>query len=254
MARSRAAALKALELDPDLALAHVSLGLVQMYSWDWSEAERTFRHAIALNPGLVWAHSVYALELAYLGRVEESLAELRRARELDPLAVSPAILDLTLMFESAGQHEQASIRLRTAVELDPASAGARNALGIYECNRGSRESAIASLRMAMSLSPDDPLILADLGYCQAITGSRDEARRLLGELEEWSGREYVDPVSLAHLHVGLGEEEAAFALLERAYELRSHMLPKIALDSRFNPLRSDPRFPDLLRRIGLPQS
>jgi Tfp pilus assembly protein PilF len=254
MARSRAAALKALELDPDLAEAHVSLGLVQMYSWEWSEAERTYRHAIALNPGLVWAHSMYALELAYLGRVEESLAELRRARELDPLAVSPAILDMTLMFESEDQHERARVQLKTAVELDPASAAAHQALGIYECNQGAPENGIASLEKAMALSPDDPLILADLGYCQATAGSRDEAQRLLGELEEWSGREYVDPVSLACLHVGLGEAEAAFALLERAYELRSHMLPKITLDARFDPLRSDPRFPDLLRRIGLPQS
>ena len=254
MARSRAVAHKALELDPDLAEAHVALGLVQMYSWDWSEAERTFRHAIALNPGLVWAHSMYALELAYLGRVEDSLAELRRARELDPLAVSPAILDMTLMFESEDRHEQARVRLRTALELDPASAAARKALGIYECNQGAPENGIASLEKAMALSPDDPLILADLGYCHATAGSRDEAQRLLGELEEWSGREYVDPVSLARLHVGLGEEEEAFALLERAYELRSHLLPKIALDVRFDSLRSDPRFPDLLRRIGLPQS
>ena len=254
MARSRAAALRALELDPDLALAHVSLGLVQMFSWNWSEAERTYRHAIALNPGLVWAHSMYALELAYLGRVEDSLAEIRRVRELDPLAVSAAIIPLTMMFESTDQHERASVRLRTAVELDPASAAARNALGIFECNRGQPEIAIASLEKAIALSPDDPLILADLGYCHAITGRRDEARRLLGELEDWSRREYVDPVSLACLHTGLGEEEAAFALLERAYELRSHMLPKIALDARFDPLRSDPRFPDLLRRTGLPQS
>jgi tetratricopeptide (TPR) repeat protein len=254
MARSRAAALKALELDPDLAEAHVSLGLVQMYSWDWSEAESTFRHAIALNPGLVWGHSMYALQLAYVGRYEESDAELKRARGLDPLAVSPAILDLTLMFESQDRHELASVQLRTAMELDPASAAARNALGIYECNRGEREKAIASLEKAIALAPDDPLILADLGYCHAITGSRDEAQRLLGELEEWSDREYVDPVSLARLHASLGEKEEAFALLERAYELRSHSLPKIALDARFDPLRSDPRFQDLLRRIGLPQS
>ena len=252
MAKSRAAALKALELDPDLPEAHVALALVKIFSeWDWVGAEEEFQRALVLNPGSAWTRFVYGFHLSLLGRLDEAIAALEGAQQIDPLAVNNWNPDLGAIHELRGEHELAVTYWRYAAELNPNAHGPKNQLGTSLCREGEVEEGIALLEQARSLSPDDPFMVADLAYCYAISGQPDEARGLLASIEAQAAEEYVDPISFALVYVGLGENDEALASFDRAVELRAHALPAATIDPRFDPLRSDPRFVSLLRRIGL---
>ena len=252
-AKAREAATKALELDDTLAEAHNALATVKGdYDWDWPGAEREFRRAIELNPSYATAHQWYCQLLSVLGRNEEALAEIKRAQQLDPLsliinAVSGAIL------LRAGRDDPAIEQLRKTLEIDPNFARAHYYLGIAYVRKGAFGEAIAEFQRATTLSPNITQYKGGLGHAYARAGKSAEARKLLSELKEQSKRRYVSWLDFATIYAGLGEKDQAFACLEQAYEQRD---TKLFISGYGNPLldplRPDPRFEDLLRRIGLP--
>ncbi len=252
MARAKLNADKALELDDSLAEAHNSLGLVRLFGdWDWAGAEASFQRAIEIDPSYWWAHLAYGLLLSFTGRLDEALAEMQRAYEFDPLNTI-VIVQLAELHAWRGDHDQAHSWWEKALELDPAYPLHHQSLVTSLCRHGQTDAAIASLEQAVAAAPDDPLIAADLGYCYGVSGRHEEASEILRRLEKISERTYVSPMDRAMIQVGLDDTDAAIEALERAYEDRAFFLPYLGLDGPYEALRSDPRFTDLLERIGLP--
>jgi serine/threonine-protein kinase len=249
--KAKAAGLKALEIDDNSAEAHTSLAhLMFLYEWNWSGAQREFRRAFELNPSYATAHHWYGYDLALMGRPAEAIEEIRKAQQLDPL--SPRInanVGLFLLF--ARQYDQAVEELNKALELNPNDAAVHWHLGMVYLQKGKKKDAIEELLRANQLIGDKgkpPFTLAQ-GY--AFVGERDRARKMLEKLEERAKQSYVSPTEMGLVFAALGERGQAFAWLERAYEQRDPVLLSMKVDPRFDPLRSDPRFQDLLRRIGL---
>jgi TolB-like protein/DNA-binding winged helix-turn-helix (wHTH) protein/Flp pilus assembly protein TadD len=251
LSRAKAAALKAVELDETLAEAHASLAFIaETHEWDWSFAEREYKRALDLNPGYAAAHNWYAGYLMYLGRFDEGIAEAKRARELDPLslAINNALGGRLLL---AGRDKEAVEQIQKTLEMDPNFAPAHNRLGWAHLRSGKYEQAVAEFQQARALSESDPDFLVDLGYAYAVAGKRDEAQKILGELKRKRKRGFVSSSAFAIVYGALGEKDAAFAWLEKAYEERDPQLTYLKVGPRFDPLRHDPRFKDVLRRIGL---
>ncbi len=244
---------KALELDPELAHGHLALGAVSFFSdWDWTLAESHFLHAIELNPSDAEAHRTYAYYLAALGRDAEALAQVRRSQELDPLYITTQITT-GWVFYYAGQYDQAIAQCRKALELDPNSPGAYDCLGLGYLAQGLYEQAIAACLQAVTLSKNAPSRAVGLGQAYALAGRKAEAQKVFVELRELSRHSYVPPFFLAKLHMALGEQEQALTRLQEAYEERDPYLTWLKVERAFDPLRGDPRFQDLFRRIGFPQ-
>jgi len=248
--KAAAAVAKALEIDDALAEAHNSLALVKYtFEWDWEGAEREFQRAIALNPGYAWAHDWYGFYLAMRGRKEEAAREIRRALDLDPL--SPWInTDLGEILRFARQYDQAIEQYQKTIELEPNYWPAHFLMGWAYLHKGDSSAAIAAFEKARSLD-DDPSALAGLGYAFAVAGKKSEARRALAQVEEISKRRYVPPYWLAGVHAGLGDQDRAFEWLEKAYEDRTVFITFLKVDPVMDALRPDPRYADLLRRVGL---
>jgi TolB-like protein/Tfp pilus assembly protein PilF/DNA-binding winged helix-turn-helix (wHTH) protein len=249
--RAKAAAEKALEIDPTLAEAHNSLALIRYeHDWDWSGAERAFKRAIELSPSNVHAYSWYSQYLIFMGRSEESIAVGKRRVELDPL--SPAInasLGFTYIF--AGRYDRGIEQCRKALELDPSYAPAHASLGRAYLGKEMYEKAIAEFQRAVDLSGGWPK--NDLAYAYAMAGKRDDARKILHELIEDSKRGVVELSGIARIYAALGETDQAFGWLEKAYDDREHWLVTLKVDPMFDLLRSDPRFQDLVRRMNFPK-
>jgi TolB-like protein/DNA-binding winged helix-turn-helix (wHTH) protein len=251
--KARAAATKALEIDEGLGEAHASLALVkQWYDWDFVGAERKYTRAIELNPNYAHAHHWYSELLGEMRRHEEAIAEIRKARGLDPLSlIINCIVGETFRF--ARRYEQALEQYRKTLEMDPNFAGTHEFLGRAYVEMGEYEKAISELRKGVALSGGSLGIIAELGHAYAVAGKRREAFQILRELKDASKRRYVSPFLMALIYTGLGEKDQGFLWLEKAYEDRSNLMSSLNVDPRFDPLRSDPRFQDLMRRIGLPQ-
>jgi TolB-like protein len=252
LSKGKPAALKAVELDDSLAEAHASLAFIaETLEWDWPTAEREYKRALELNPGYAAAHNWYAGYLMYLGRFEEGIAEAKRARELDPLslAINNALGGRLLL---AGQENEALEQIRKTLEMDPTFAPAHNQLGWAYLKEGKNEQAVAEFRKALALSGSDPNESIDLGYAYAVMGKRDEAKKILATLKRKRERSFVSPAGLAIVSGALNDKDEAFAWLNKAYELRDPQLTYLKVGPKFAPLRSDPRFQDLLRRMGLP--
>ncbi len=247
----KAAAEQALMIDDMLAEAHASLGHVKMmHDWDWPGAEREFRRAVELNPNYATARHWYALYLRAMGKFDESLEELRRAQRLDPLSL---IINTVLgaHFYYARQYDRAIEQCRETLELDSNFHIAYGVLGEAYTQKGMYREAIAALRKANSLSTA-PEGLAMLGYTYGVAGYAGDARKVLSRLRKMSHQRYVEPASLAIIYTGLEEKERAFEWLERAYEHHNELLMMLKVDPRLDALRSDTRFTELLRRVGLP--
>jgi serine/threonine-protein kinase len=245
--KAKAAALKALELDEALAEAHTSLAFIAMNDWDWRVAEREFKRAIALNPNYVNARHWYSHYLISVGRIEESLAESKRALELDPLDVAMNF-HLGWHYFYARQYDQAIAQLQETLEMDRNSTQAHYILGWAYEQKGRFDDAIAELQKSTELGGGDQR--GSIGHVYAISGRRGEAQKLLDQLQEESTHKYVSPYSIAVIYEGLGQKDQAFAWLERAYAERESSIKGLKLDPEFASLHSDPRFTDLLRRIG----
>jgi tetratricopeptide (TPR) repeat protein len=251
LSRAKAAALKAVELDDTLAEAHASLAFVaETHEWDWPTAGREYKRALDLNPGYAAGHNWYAGYLMYLGRFEEGIAEAKCARELDPLslAISNALGGRLLL---AGRDHEAMEQIQKTLEMDPNFAPAHNRLGWAHLRNGTYEQAIEEFQKAMALSESDPDFIMDLGYAYAVAGKRDEAQRILAELKRKHERGLAPSSALAIVFGALDEKDEALAWLERAYEERDPRLTYLKVGPRFDPLRQDPRFMEVLRRMGL---
>jgi eukaryotic-like serine/threonine-protein kinase len=248
--RAKEAALKALELDDTLAEAHIPLAVIKtQYDWDWSGGESEFQRAIALNPSSARAHQAYGFVLlGGTGRFKEAIVELKRALELDPLSllINSNLADALL---AARQYDQAIEQARKTLDLDANFILAHQWLGLSYVQKSMYREGIAELEKAVAISPGDTLALSGLGYAYAAAGRRLEAQKVLDQLNEISKQEYVPAVYRAPIYAALGEKDKAFEWLEKAYEERS--IGDIQAVPVYDPLRSDPRFADLLRRMNL---
>jgi len=252
MPLAKLAARKALEMDPNIAEAHASLGLIRsLYDWEWPEAGDHYRKAMDLNPGYATAHHWFAVDyLAMLGRIEEGLVEIRLAQQLDPL--SPIIREGTgFLLMISKRYEEAIEEYRQMLELDSYFYKAFTAMGRTYTQMGKYEEAIAMLQKGRSLSGDVPNILGCLGQTYALAGRPSEARRMLAELAELSKRRHVASTCCALIHVGLGEKEQALAWLEKACDNRELSLSVLKIHPAYDDLRGEPRFQAILRQIGL---
>ena len=250
--KARYAAIRALELDPTIAEAEASLADVRyQFDWDFPAAERGFRQAITLNPNDAQAHQWYSDFLSVSRRFEESFREIELARQLDPLNVM-IDTDAGLASYWAGQNDRAITQLRETVELNPGFFLTHFYLGLAQAGKGLFDSAMEESRLARHLEPDDPNPVMLYGYACGRAGRRPEALRALDDLRAMSQKRYVSAFLLAGVYVGLGEKDKAFESLEKAYEERSGRLIYLGVLRAFDPLRSDPRFQDLVRRIKLP--
>jgi len=247
MEKSRWAATRALERDSLLSEAHLSLALVKMaYDFDWPGAEVEFRRAIELNPGFAWAHFWFGRYLTFMGRYEESTAELQRAQQLDPL--SPFIsIEMGLPAFFMHRYDEALENSRKTVEMNPSFFFAHYVLGDQYVQKGDYASAITELQAALRLD-GSPVILAGLGRAYAAAGETTKANSILREL---STRPYPPPYDIALIYCVMGKKDHALEWLEKAYEDKNDQLIWLKGDPRVDPLRSDPRFMTLIRKLGL---
>src|SRR5579864_836126 len=251
MAEAKAAAEKALQLNPDLAEAHASLGLIAPFlDWNWAEGKEHFERALLLNPNYATAHHWYAE--AYLmptGHVEQALSELRMARTLDPL--SPVITtDLGKELYFARHYDEAVIEFRRALELDPDFVSAHNWLSDTFLEKGMYAEAIAELEKTKPFK-EDRVYIRQTAYLHARMGKKAAARKELAESLELSQEKEVSLGAVALVYAALGDREKTFSWLEKAYTAKSSFLTTLKFWSVFDPIRSDARFTDLIRRVGL---
>jgi DNA-binding winged helix-turn-helix (wHTH) protein/tetratricopeptide (TPR) repeat protein len=247
--KARAAAERALEIDPQLAEAYASLAFgAYCFDWDWSAAESHFQTAIDLKPNYATAHHWYGEFLSAARRFEESIASLRHALALDPLSLAMST-DLGATFYYARDYERSEEELRKTLEVDEGFVRAHLILGAVREQQGRHALAVASLRRASELSSGDPVILASLAHACALNGQTREARKILKELRAESARRYIPPYSMALIHTGLGEREQAYEWLGKAVELRDINVLWLASNPRFDALREETGFTELLRRV-----
>ena len=243
------AAQKALELNPGLADAHVELASIYMRQWKWAEAEAEYRRALDLNPNDAAAHDGLSDWLLCHGRMEEALAWARRARELDPLGTSGHRIAWTLF--NARRYDAAIREFRNVLEVRPDDRFPLVPLGwALICNHKAKE-AIPVLEEAAAISDRSPGVISVLGWAYAHTGRRSDALRLLGELKRRQQTGYVPAGAFVTAYVGLGNNDEAFAWFERAYKEQSNILIYLKVFPPYDSLRGDPRFQDLVRRVGL---
>lgn len=251
--KAKVAALRAVELDPGLGEAHVSLAwITAWYDYDFATAEGHFERAIELNPRYATGHYWFGFFLAYLGRYEEGYTELRRAIRLDPLS---AVIHwgLGFVYWCWRRYDKAVEELQRTIALDPNFAPAHAFLGWVYSLESLHELAITSLRTAVQLSQGSQW-LGSLGRVYAAAGRREDAREILQQLKELSKQRYVTPYVLGQTHAALGEIDEAFRWLEIGYQERAAWMVVLKIDPHLDPLRSDPRFEDLLRRMNFPDA
>jgi TolB-like protein/DNA-binding winged helix-turn-helix (wHTH) protein/Tfp pilus assembly protein PilF len=247
---AEAAAKKALEIDNDVAEAHATLGYVNYFNWNWTTAEEEFKRSIELNPNYASAHSQYAYYLVALGRFDEAVAETNRAQELDPLSLSISA-GRGFILENARRYEESIDQLRRVIAIDPNYYQAHWFLGLTYVANNQLPEAINEAEKAVEVSGRAPAALGVLGFAYGMAGKEREAQRVLNELLELQKRRYVPPMTFIYLYIGLGDKDQAFAWLEKSYEERSNHLAFFKVSPTVDRLRSDPRFAQLLQRIGL---
>ena len=243
------AARKALELDPELVEAHVLLAKMAQEQWRWAEAEAEYRRALELSPNNAAAYSAFAFWLVSQGRPEEAVTSCRRARELDPLAASGS--DLAWMLFYARRYDDAVQELRSVLAVTPDDAFALWILGFALIANHHPQEAVPVLEKGVSASDRSPAIVGLLVHAYAQVGRRSDALRLLGELKRRKQTGYVPAAAFVKAYLGLGEYDRAFFWLEEAYKEQSNLLQFLKVHPIFDPVRDDPRFANLLRRVGL---
>ena len=244
------AAHKAVEIDPRSGEAHASLGLVLSHRWDWVEAEGQFRRALEFDPEYANAHHWYGDYLSIRGRHDEALIEARRALELDPLNLMISTW-AGLRYYMARNYSAAMRQNRDSVELDPNFAAAHLVLGEDYVQAGLQSEAVNELKTAASLSGDSPLYTAQVAVALAVAGRNQEALRIAHALEAKSMKRYVSPYGLAQIYAALNRDGDTFKWLEAAYDGHAVWIGYLAVDPLFDRYRSDARFHDLLKRVGL---
>src|SRR5712692_9847283 len=250
--KAKAFAERALQLDNSLAEAHTSLGYAYEELWQWEKAEEEFKRALKLNPNYPTAHHWHGILLLDAGRFDEALIEAKRAQELDPLSLAIS-QNVSQTYLARGDVNSAIVAARKIIELDPRYPRGHMYLGFAYLKQGNYADANAELRKAVDLPERDRSVPGALGYGYAVSGRRVEALTILKELEEKYGRHEAVGQDLAAVYAGLGDKDQAFAWLEKDFQARSGLLPRVRWYVPYESLRSDPRYTDLLRRMGLPQ-
>jgi TolB-like protein/Tfp pilus assembly protein PilF len=249
--KAKAAATKALELDNSLGEAHTSLAFcLSLFEWNWDAAEKEYQRAIALNPGYATAHQWYALHLSVLGRFDDAITELGKAVSLDPLSLIISA-DLADVLFAAHRYDESIQQSRKTIEMDPNFAIAHYELGQALAQEKMYPEAIIELEKANDLSGGDATCIAGLAYAYAASGKANEAVKLLNQLKGRLNHRFHYSAHEALIYASLDQKDQALALLEQAYQEHFDILT--LRSPAFDPLRSDPRFRDLMRRIGLPQ-
>jgi TolB-like protein/tetratricopeptide (TPR) repeat protein len=264
MPKAKEAALRALAIDNALGEAHASLAYITFfYDWDWAAAEKEFKRALELNPNNADTHHWYSHFLMGQGRIEESLTQSKRALELSPFDILFNI-HLGWHYLYARQYDQALEQIEKTIEMDKNFAQTYPWLGLIFEQQGKYSEAIAAFQNAIRLFPGGSSIAeAELAHTYAVSGNREAAQKIIAELQELAKTKYVSSFQIAAIYAGLcdgparnasparTEKDQAFAWLEKAFEERSDGLVNLNAEQRFDNLRSDPRFTDLARRVGL---
>ena len=247
--QARAAAEKALALDDTLADAYYNIGRIRKYEFEWKEAEQAFKRSIELNPNLAAAHTLYAEYLSQLGRFDEALREIKLAQELDPLRTG-LVGNEGSIFYQARRFDEAIVKKKIHADSAPENPFAHLGLANAYAAKGQYAEALLSYQTSIKLEETTSALIY-LGRFYALTGRRNEAAAILGKLK--TTEKYVSPTELSILYAALGDKEKAFASLEKAYTERDFQLTDLKVEPGYDPLRDDPRFQDLMRRVGFPQ-
>jgi len=262
-AKAEAAALRALAIDDGLAEAHASLGLLKMQQWDWPTAKRELKRAIELNPNYAPAHNWYGMYLDLTAHNAEAFAEFRQAQQLDPASAIYAT-NLGWKFCERREYDRAIAQFQVAEELNPKAAQVHATLARCYFLRNMYPEAISELEKGLAINPTAPHLLSALARTYARQGKKDRALIILDQLKKQDQAEVAQlrdvslhpkddvPAPIALLYIELKDKESAFEWLEKAYQRRSPWLGALKCDVEFDPLRSDPRFENLIRRVGLP--
>jgi tetratricopeptide (TPR) repeat protein len=251
LVKAKAAATKAVELDDTLAEAHTSLARVKLrIDLDWPGAERELKRALDLNPNDPAIHQQYSIYFSALERHENARFEAQRARQLDPLSLF-ANQNVGFPFYAEGRYDEALNEFRKTLEMDPSFLLAQRFLGYTYVRKRMYPEAIVEFRRARELG-DNYMSIFGIGLAQAASGNRSEALQRISDLHELSKHTYVSPLPTAVIYAALGEKDQAFEWLEKAYQERSVEIILIKAHGFFDNLRSDPRYKDSLRRVGLP--
>jgi serine/threonine-protein kinase len=249
--RAKAAATKALEMDEKLAEAHASLAFAKFgYDWDWREAEKAFKRGLELNPGYATAHQWYALFLAAMNRMDEAIAGINRAKELDPLSL-PINTNAGWIFYLARRFDEAIEMYEKTLELEPDFTLAHRRLGQAYEQKLMYTEARREFEKCATLSADDTETMAALGHLYAIAGEQERARQVMDDLIASSKKRYIPSYLIAIILMGLGDIDATFEWLEKAYDEQYGFLAYLGVGPIFDPIRRDPRYRELARRVGL---
>jgi TolB-like protein/Flp pilus assembly protein TadD len=247
--KAKAAAAKTLEIDETLSEAHAALGWIKMScDWDWPGSDREFRRALEINPNDGTARMWHGMYFEAMGRLDEAIAERRRAEEAEPLSlIISTVLGQILYFSR--RYDEAMEQFRKTLDLDPSFVQAHLYLGMVYEQKGMFPEANAELRQALSGSGEYPLFISALGHSYAVSGQRRMADEALVRLQEQTKHRYVAPYDIAAIYIGLQEKDQALQYLEAAYEDRSWWMIWLRTDPRFDSIRGDPRYQDLVRRM-----
>lgn len=250
--KAKAAAVRALQIDPSLAEAQTSLATAKFnYDWDWAGAAEGFKRAIQLDPSYATAYQRYSLYSIAMGRFDDSLEQIKKARDLEPLSISiNASFGWRLYL--AREYDRSIAQLRDTLEMDPSYGWAHLTLGQAYEQKGQYDLALQELQRAVEISHSSPLMVSALAHAYALSGNQSEARKLLAQLDAQSKKQYVSPFYVAIVYLGLGKNELAMNWLQKAYADRSNGLVFLKVEPELDPLRSDPRFISLLRKLNFP--
>jgi TolB-like protein/DNA-binding winged helix-turn-helix (wHTH) protein/Tfp pilus assembly protein PilF len=251
--KARVAARKALEIDDSLAEAHAALAQVLFdYDFDWKGGAEEFQRAIQLNENLAAAHDEYSLYLALAGKEREGLAEVLRAHDLDPLSLVITV-NTSFHYLYARKFDLALQHCQKALQMEPNFALAHFWLGRSYQAKGMYSQAITEFRRASQLQPQNPLFLSLLGNAYGTSGQKEEAQKILGKLKDTLAKQYVSPVTLSLVYAGLDDRKQALDWAEKAFEEHAPLLTRLKMDPVLDRLRSEPRFQQLLQRVGPPE-
>jgi tetratricopeptide (TPR) repeat protein len=251
--KAKVAAIRAVELDSTLAEPYVSLAWSSfVFDRDWTTAENQFQRALRLNPTYPNAHQYYGAFLSSMGRFDEAIREAKRGQELDPLSLR-GNFDVGFFLHNARRDDEAIPWLHRVLDMDPTFLRAHWVLGLALVQKKRYDGAIAELQEAVKLPGSGPAQLGSLGYAYAVAGRRAEALEIVEKLKESSREHYVPPATVSIVFSGLGEKDQALTWLEKANKERDPWVTELKVQPMFDSLRSDPRFQDLLRRVGLPR-
>lgn len=252
--KAKSAAIKALEIDENIAQAHATLGLAMtIFDYDWTGAEREYQRPLELNSNDANAHHWYGVFLSWMGRHDEALQQLNCARELDPLSFM-INANVGMVLYNARKYDRAIAELQKAFNLESEFVHTRSILGLTYLEKGRRDQAINECKKAASLVKfQSPSIMGRLGYVMAVAGKRSKALEILSQLQQQREQSYAPAYYIAAIHLSLGDKDTSVEWLKKAYEEHDSYMPWLRGDPLFDPLRSDPRFQELMQRLNFPK-